>query len=300
MSLLLIVCGGVTAVMRFASPLQSLTLWDKSSTMSPREKYLIKYKAGLEAEKKVREELKLEHDAFMSKQDTKSSQWARKAVAYERKRTAREERMAGAAYDAAFKKAEAQIEQQCPQNKINSSYQFVGVVKRGDKKPITWYARKKPTGAKWSLRIIHVNQGAIIKDLFNRGKVDIFAKYKNKGFPVPKEEEEEAPGPKSLQIKGEYLVRERSWRTLWNFSPKHFFTDSSGMYWRERRLRQGVYTDGGTVYESTYRYKDGRNGFRPIQSLSKFMQDSKVDDSTKRRVSKRIKTNTPDIVVEKN
>lgn len=35
-------------------------------------------------------------------------------------------------------------------------------------------------------------------------------------------------------------------------------TDSSGMYWRERRLPSGLYTDGKTVYEASYRYDDGR------------------------------------------
>ena len=30
------------------------------------------------------------------------------------------------------------------------------------------------------------------------------------------------------------------------------------MYWRERRLREGLYTDGKNVYEATYRYQDGR------------------------------------------
>lgn len=219
MSLLLIACRDVTAVMRFASPLQSLTLWDKKSSMSPREKYLKKYKAGLEAEKQVREELKLEHEAFMSKQDTKSPQWARKAAAYERKRKAREERMAEAAYDQAVKKVENQFKQQSDDTKLSSNYQFVGVVNKDKKKPITWYARKKPSGAKWSLRIVHVNKAAIIKDLFARGKVDIFAKYKNAGFPVQKDQEgapknnvEEEAVAKSLQIKGEYAVRERSWR----------------------------------------------------------------------------------------
>ena len=47
-------------------------------------------------------------------------------------------------------------------------------------------------------------------------------------------------------------------RNMWNFSPKGFLTDSSGMYWRERRLSSGLYTDGKTVFESSYRYDDGR------------------------------------------
>ena len=87
-------------------------------------------------------------------------------------------------------------------------------------------------------------------------------------------------------------------RTLWNFSPKHFFTDSSGMYWRERRLRPGVYTDGTSVFETTYRYKDGRNGIRKVRTLNQFLQDATIDQATKERLKKRIQKDPPDIVVE--
>jgi hypothetical protein len=87
-------------------------------------------------------------------------------------------------------------------------------------------------------------------------------------------------------------------RTLWNFSPKHFFTDSSGMYWRERRLPSGLYTDGTTVFETTYRYKDGRNGMRKIRTLNQFLQDATVDRATKDKILKRIECDPPDIVVE--
>ena len=87
-------------------------------------------------------------------------------------------------------------------------------------------------------------------------------------------------------------------RTLWNFSPKHFFTDSSGMYWRERRLRPGLYTDGASVYETSYRYKDGRNGIRRSRTLSQFMQDATIDKATKSRVMKLLKRSHPDIVIE--
>ena len=85
-----------------------------------------------------------------------------------------------------------------------NAYQFVGVVKRRSDKPISWYARKKPADAKWSVRLVHVNQDAIIKDLFNRGKIDIFAKYKNTG---KVDEETNVP-----VITSKYEVRERSWK----------------------------------------------------------------------------------------
>ena len=140
--------------MRFASPLQMLTIWDSNDEpMSPREKYLQKYKAGLEAEKKVREELKKKHDAFLSKQDTASPEWAEKAVRYERVRKLREERLVEKAYDEAVKRVDAEQKgrESGPVAVKKSTYQFVGVVNGKDEsKPVTWYARSKPEKANWS------------------------------------------------------------------------------------------------------------------------------------------------------
>ena len=70
------------------------------------------------------------------------------------------------------------------------------------------------------------------------------------------------------------------------------------MYWRERRLPSGVYTDGTSVFETTYRYKDGRNGIRKVRTLDQFLQDASVDQTTKDKLLKRIQTDPPDIVVE--
>lgn len=70
------------------------------------------------------------------------------------------------------------------------------------------------------------------------------------------------------------------------------------MYWRERRLPPAVYTDGTSVYETTYRYKDGRNGIRRIRKLSQFLQDTSIDKPTKEKLLKRIQKDHPDLVVE--
>merc|ERR1712238_447392 len=114
------------------------------------------------------------------------------------------------------------------------------------------------------IRMIHVNKDAIIKDLFDRGKIDIFAKYTNTGRTstttdidkqrqleqkaVTQQEKEDGGGGTTTKattktkaglvpiVTTQYEARERSWKTLWNFSPKHFFTDPSGVYWRERRI----------------------------------------------------------------
>jgi hypothetical protein len=72
------------------------------------------------------------------------------------------------------------------------------------------------------------------------------------------------------------------------------------MYWRERRLPPGLYTDGQTVYEATYRYRDGRNGLHKRSSLTDFIQSRAVDEATKRSIQKRLQASdsTPDVVLE--
>jgi hypothetical protein len=218
LSVLLALCQTASASMRFASPLQALTVWDNAEPVSPRDKYLQKYKAGLEAENKVREELKKKHTEFLTKQDTASPEWAKRAVRYERVRKVREERLVEKAYDEAVKRVDAEQSQKetDASTQHSNKYQYVGVVSKDEgKAPITWYARAKPAKANWSLRLVHVNKDAIIKDLYNQGKVDVFAKYKNEGFKtITTEEDGAAPDQvqKELSVKGQYAVRERSWR----------------------------------------------------------------------------------------
>lgn len=87
-------------------------------------------------------------------------------------------------------------------------------------------------------------------------------------------------------------------RNLWNFSPKHVFSDSSGMYWRERRLRPGMYTDGNMVYETSYRYRDGRNGMHRLSSFDKYLSSKAIDPSQKTNILRRLKEDAPDVVLE--
>merc|ERR1711862_280977 len=100
-------------------------------------------------------------------------------------------------------------------------------------------------------------------------------------------------------ISSKYTVKERSWRTLWNRSPKHFLGDSSGMYWRERRLREGLYTDGNNVYESSYRYRDGRNGMHRLSTLEQYFDSKSVRDDKpkKEKILRRLRESAPDVVV---
>jgi len=280
------------AILRFASPLQALTIWDKAvaGVSTPRDAFLPKYKAGLQAEHDTREALQKRHEEFLEKQDKESKDWPKRAAAIERRRKTRDDALIEKAYDNAVKSFQEPKTGDVCAPKDPNQFQFVGVVnKKNSAKAITWYARKKPAEAKWSMRLVHVNQDAIIKDLFNQGKVDIVATYKNTG----KSEELKKP-----IINSQYDVKERSWRTLWNFSPKHFFTDPSGMYWRECRLRPGIYTDGKIVYESTYRYKDGRNGMYKLERLERFLKNKNIDVVEKRKITKRLKNEAPDVVLE--
>lgn len=70
------------------------------------------------------------------------------------------------------------------------------------------------------------------------------------------------------------------------------------MYWRERRLRPGLYTDGNTVYEASYRYRDGRNGMRRLSPFDKYLSSKAVDEKQKSKILRRLKEDTPDVVLE--
>lgn len=170
-----------------------------------------------------------------------------------------------------------------------NQYQFVGVVNDASDSPITWYARPKPSHARWSLRLVHVHREAILKDLFDQGKIDIFAKYENRGLD---------PESSQPRVEATYQVRPRSWRNLWNRSPRKFFADSSGMFWRERRLSPGIYTDGVSVYESSYRYRDGRNGMHKLSTFADFLKSKRIPESDKEQIMRRLAHESPDVVLE--
>jgi hypothetical protein len=88
---------------------------------------------------------------------------------------------------------------------------------------------------------------------------------------------------------------------LWNFGGlSSLLTDAKGMYyWRERRLAPGLYTDGATVYEASYRYRDGRNGMHRKSTLAQFLKSPSVQAHQKKQISQRLKQkDDPDIVLE--
>ena len=194
-------------MIRFASPLQSLTIPDKEikeQLSTKRSRFLPRFRAGLQAEVEKRRAISSERSTeIQSAAASGDSNWAQRATMAERTRRAKEDTAVEDAFDkavSAFDKQSKKVKPPTPQN----SYQFVGVVNKKSDKPITWYARPKPTNSKWSVRLLHVNQDAIIKDLFNEGKVDIFAKYRNTG-----KVDETTNTP---IVNASYEVRERSWK----------------------------------------------------------------------------------------
>lgn len=205
--------------LRFASPLQSLTipdpeLKDEEDLNTPRKRFLPKFFAGLAAESEARKEVALKRSREVRSSDLEGSDWADKLANSDKVRREMEDAFVESVFDKAIEGVDS-VEKtlirgsQALSKKSQNKYQFVGVIDRkkaaaNTSSPITWYARKKPANAKWSLRLVHVNQDAIIKDLFNRGKVDIFAKYKNTGVI---DEQTKTP-----IITSRYEVRERSWK----------------------------------------------------------------------------------------
>jgi hypothetical protein len=271
--------------------------------------------------------------SFTGATQVQQKQWAREAAMNDQRKHRIREAIVEQAFDDAVQQHEQQQGEEeaivkTPMKKNPNRYQFVGVInshpnpnrrrKNVDDTatttlpPITWYTRPKPKHAQWTIRLIHVNRAAILKDLYNQKKIDIFAQYQNEGtrrrIDSSNQESDDANTNQRPVVTGQYRVRERSWKNLWNMSLKHMFTDSSGMYWRERRIHsmqendlnhQQLYTDGEHVYEATYRYMpDGRNGMHKVSTLNDFLNSRSIDPKMKQGILQRLQQDTPDIVLE--
>ena len=320
--------SGNTKPLQFTSPIQSYTIFDKAelstSGVTPRRKFLPRFRAGLIAERRAKEVLMDEQRRGIvgyddDEDDIDGGSWAEaSAAADERKKKAMDKRVE-VAHDTAVSSYDARVaaKKSSPSTSAtsNSKYQFVGLVNDGkdnkkgnNNNAVQWYARKKPKNSKWNVRLVHVNRDAVLRELFVKGKVDVYGKYINEGIDkaafeaaeTSGEDTDQQPGMKPL-VKAQYTVKERSWKTLWNFSPKRMFTTSSGSFWRERRINPGLYTDGNTVYESVYRYRDGKNGLKPVAKLSNFLSSPGMTGvEEKLKVVERLNGgDDPDIVIEK-
>ena len=212
---LLLILPGALAVrnLQFASPLQALTIWDRDlrselSNSTARSRFLPRFRAGLNAETASRAQLAARRQKQLQI-DATSSTWDSDAASAEQQMLSAEEQALAAAYDRATAPLEQEQAMKIAALKAKaakrSGYQFVGVVGRpDDEKAITWYARKKPSNSKWSVRLLHVNRDAILKDLFDQGKIDFFGKYQNTGQINP-----ETGLP---IVNSHYTARTRSWK----------------------------------------------------------------------------------------
>jgi len=296
----------VSKTLKFLSPLQSLTLFPKDiPTATPRQKFLPKFQAGITAEKKIQDRIAKEReDANGDGNECVDEGWDKKMEESDRLSAEGDDQRMEIAFDSATTDGTTNpillastVEDQ---NLKRSKYQFVGIVQpegSPDDKKIKWFARRRPLDSKWNLRVLHVNREAIVQDLFTRGKVDIYGEYKNTGTKSVVTEEGAAESSKPL-IMSKYSVKKRMWWNLWNFNAKHLFTDSAGAFWRERRVSPGFYTDGLTVYEATYRYSDGKNTMKPVARLVTFLDSNTVKEKDKNKLLKRLKEDSPDVVME--
>jgi hypothetical protein len=224
-------------VVHIASPLQSLTIWDpevKEDKKTRRELFLQKFRAGLQAEVDARTKL-LEMEevgvggtpASMASINPNSRKWAQRAAEVDRNQFLSNEKLIERAHDDAIEQVEDEIKakmvamkKRTREGSSQQKYQFVGVInnsqnaKSKQQPPITWYARNKPKNSLWTMRLVHVNRDAIIKDLFNQGDIDIFAKYNNEGLGTGSTE---TTGISSNQkynpiVTSQYIVRKKSWK----------------------------------------------------------------------------------------
>ena len=234
-ALLLQLMSGASAIreIRFVSPLQSLTIPDpelletvpdassdgQGALEMPRRKFLPRFLAGLKAEDTIRQKIAAGQisvrDDEVPEADVSGKDWVGRAKAAEERRKRKEESLIETGYDAAIARYEssAASASTVPKKQNPNKYQFVGLIDKSDpKKPVKWHARPKPSGAKWSVRLVHVNRDAIVKDLFDQGKIDIFAKYTNTGKTKTKGEGDAAKPTNIPIVTSKYEVRERSWK----------------------------------------------------------------------------------------
>ena len=104
LALSILLMGPVSAgrMLRFASPLQSLTIPDpevKQEMETKRQNFLGKLKAGLQAETEARRELAASRTKELQAAAASGTDWAERAAESEKTRRAREERAVEQAYD---------------------------------------------------------------------------------------------------------------------------------------------------------------------------------------------------------
>jgi hypothetical protein len=209
--------------LQIVTPLQALTIPDggfDTVDLSRRQAFLERFRAGVEAEMKVLDRKKnLYYDgstaitagvSAAAGLDFLSDKEAERAFEMATSNVAAQQETRRKLQTNGFGGGGGRQKQQ--------QYQFVGVIQpAGDSSSttsstggggggaaatISWYARPKPKDARWSMRLVHVNREAVIKHLFDQGKVDIYGKYQT----VVDAETGER------KVESKYTVTPRSWR----------------------------------------------------------------------------------------
>lgn len=349
--------------MYFSSPLKTLTIPDRSPPVSPRTKFLKKFRAGAANEGRVRREIARQEFVRRSQEEQNDDNdnnnnsnrnrnekdddddeeedyeaddaWAEMSEAKDELYRSEKQNKISQAFTEGFVRAETEEEESTTTTttlvsspKDDNEYQFVGVLGNkhpnsttsNTKKEVKWYARPKPKSAKWSIRLVRVDRAAVLRDQFVKGKIDIYGEYVNRGLaassvpPEPKKNNQQSSSLSASNkdktttttvtrlrmvphIEPVYTVKKRSWKTLWNVSPSAFFKDRSGMYWRERRINSGLYTDGQDVFRSTYHYGRGRNGMKRMSDLD-LDTYCRETNTPKQSLEHKLKHDSPDLVME--
>ena len=52
------------------------------------------------------------------------------------------------------------------------------------------------------------------------------------------------------------------------------------------------------MYESMYRYADGKNGMKAVSALDDFMKSKLISKDVKKRLLEKLKSGSPDVVIE--
>ena len=327
----------------FAPGLRTFTIYDHDITSFDnrtvtvrREKFLQRVKAGLEAERPIRNTFRaklesLEQDLVRQMQRSGKSStgveeivmdeeiWEKKLNDEKRKLLEQEELEAQAAFDRGFssiKEEKAAMDLTKPTNptlKSTNKYQYVGVIN----------APKIRTKGKES-----VDKEAVSSNIFNsvqwyaRKKpkksnwtlrlvhVDraailhhFFQKGKIDFYAEYRNTGEVNSQTGKIIVNPVYTARPRNLFTLWNVNPiKALFLDRSGHKYRERRIPGGIYTDGAKVYQASYDFHYGRNGMKLLSNnLGKYLNETTLFSREKaEKFTEKIlqERKSPDIVVE--
>ncbi|GMI09809.1 hypothetical protein TrVE_jg7400 [Triparma verrucosa] len=172
----------------------------------------------------------------------------------------------------------------------SSPYQFCGLLneKTGS---VKWYARKSPAKKTFKLRLISVDKRALLRDMLLQKKLDVDVQYKNTG-------RVDGETGKFL-VEPIYEPRGRNlWTVIKGCSDLGRVLRRPPASNRERRLRDGLYTDGSRVYSAGYDYSSGKNFMRNRGSLLEWCRTGKINSKEKNRLIEKVKTGTPDVVRE--